>query len=218
MQCVINRINHKRQEVIHHAEYQRSFAQRHIHKVEKRHCRQRTNQDIDPHGKDEEHYNGLRILHSGLRQNVSGRITQQNAHDRRNNGNANGIDKRIDGLRMGKEFSKITESKMPGIVHKCINHYQKKRKNNKYRRKYHVRDSPTLTRGQEELYCSEHLFSFLLIYNLYYFNLFRQNTDTHMVTIVPYIVGIYINIFTPVRCNSEVVMVAFVKDKTHIAG
>ena len=61
------------------------------------------------------------------------RIAQQNTRYRRDNSNANGINKRIDCLRVGKELGKIAESKMSGIVHKCINHYQKKRKNNKYR-------------------------------------------------------------------------------------
>ncbi len=50
--------------------------------------------------------------------------------------------------------------------------------------------------------------------NRYFYFLWR-NPYSHPVSIVPYIVGVYEDIFVPVGKHGEVVMVTFVEDEFH---
>lgn len=76
---VVDRVNHEWDEVVDHTEQEGALTQRKVGKIEEGHGGKCAHQDVYPHRQNEEHDDGVGILHPGLCQNIGGRIAQQNA-------------------------------------------------------------------------------------------------------------------------------------------
>ena len=74
-----------------------------------------------------------RIAHFALAEYPGCRITQQDTADGCQDGDTDGIDKRVDSLGMGKELPEVLQSQMAGIVGKGINQDQNQRNDDKHR-------------------------------------------------------------------------------------
>ena len=79
LQGVVDRVNHEWDEVVDHTEQEGALTQRKVGKIEEGHGGKCAHQDVYPHRQNEEHDDGVCILHPGLCQNIGGRIAQQNA-------------------------------------------------------------------------------------------------------------------------------------------
>ena len=124
LQGVVDGVYHERQEVVHHTEHERAFAQRQVEEVEQRHCGERAYQYVHPHGQDKQHHHRLRGVELPLAEDVSRRITQQQARQRRDDGYADGIYERVHRFRVHHELAEIGEGKRSVGIRKGVQHNQ----------------------------------------------------------------------------------------------
>ncbi len=79
-------------------------------KIEECHGGECSHQDVHPHRQDEEHHDGVGILHLGLCEDIGCRIAQQDTEQGVEKGDSDGIHKGIDGFGMRQEFLEIARA------------------------------------------------------------------------------------------------------------
>ena len=109
LEGVVDRINHKRQEVVNHTEDECSLPQRQPQEVEKRDCGKGADEHIYPHRQDEEHHGHLGTVEFRIAQYPIRRIAQQQAEHSRNQRHLNGIRKGVQILGSGEEALEVRE-------------------------------------------------------------------------------------------------------------
>ena len=146
LQRIIDWVNHEWDEVVDHTKQECAFAQREVGEIEERHGSECAHQDVHPHGQDEEHHDGVGVFHLGLGQNIGSRITQQNAEQGVEKGNADRIHEGIDGFLVRQEFLEIVERQTPVLIGKCEHYDENQRQHHEYCRKDGVWNRPALSR------------------------------------------------------------------------
>ena len=149
LEGIVDRVNHERDEVVYHTKQQGSLAERKVGKVEERHGGEGAHQDVDPHRQDEEHHDGVGIFHLGLGQDIGRRIAQQDAEQGVEKGDADGVHKGVDGLRVSQKLLEVVEGKSAVLISECEHHDENERQYHEYRRKDGVRYRPTLARKKK---------------------------------------------------------------------
>ena len=109
----------------------KAFPQRQLGKVEKRHGCQRAYQNVHPHRQDEEHDQRFRVARTAPAQYPCGRVAEDDASQRGEDGYSDGVDKRVHRFGMGEEFGEISQCKVSGFVCKRIDNNQQQRNDDK---------------------------------------------------------------------------------------
>ena len=146
LQGVVDGVNHEWDEVVDHTEQEGALTQRKVGKIEEGHGGKCAHQDVYPHRQNEEHDDGVGILHPGLCQNIGGRIAQQNAEQGVENGDAYRIHKGVDGFGVCQELLEVVERQGSVLIGKCEHYDEKQWQYHKYRCKDGVRYRPALSR------------------------------------------------------------------------
>ena len=116
LQRIVDRVNHEWDEVVNHTKQECALAQRKVGKVEQCHGGECSYQDVHPHRQDEEHHDGIGILHLGLREDIRCRIAQQDTEQGVEKGDSDGIHKGIDGFGMRQKFLEIIERDVTVLI------------------------------------------------------------------------------------------------------
>ena len=159
LEGIVDRVNHERDEVVYHTKQQGSLAERKVGEVEERHGGEGAHQDVDPHRQDEEHHDGVGIFHLGLGQDIGRRIAQQDAEQGVEKGDADGVHKGVDGLRVSQKLLEVVEGNGAILIGECEHHDEYQRQYHEYRSKDGVWYRPTLARR----YKLNELFQFLVL-------------------------------------------------------
>ena len=140
--CIIYRIDHEGQEVVGEAEEQGTLAERYARDVEERHGGQRTYEDVDPHGQDEEQHHRLGAVKLLVAQYVCRGVTQQYAQEGGDDGYGHGVDEGLDGLGLLDELDEVGHGEVAAIVHEGIHADEYQRQHHKQQQEYHIGDRP----------------------------------------------------------------------------
>ena len=87
-----------------------------VGEIEECHGGECSHQNVHPHRQDEEHHDGVGILHLGLCEDIRCRIAQQDTEQGVEKGDSDGIHKGIDGFGMRQEFLEIIERDVPILI------------------------------------------------------------------------------------------------------
>ena len=148
LQGVVDGVDHERDEVVYHSEEQGSFAQGQVGEVEECHGGEGSHQDVDPHGQDEEHHHGGGVLHPGLREDVGGGVAQQDAEQRVEEGDADGVDEGVDGLGVRQELLEVVEREPAVFIGEGEHHDEHQGQHHEYRCEDGVGYRPALAGGE----------------------------------------------------------------------
>ena len=148
LQGVIDRVDHERQVVVAKAEKECAFAQWESAHIEELDRSDRPQQEIDPHGQDEEHRHHFRRLEVFLGHDIRRRIADEEAYGGIEHRDHERIEEGLDGLMMGEELHEVAYREVAVDIGEGIDADEDERQDDEHRHEEDVRPSPSAARGE----------------------------------------------------------------------